>query len=52
MNDSHASIDKAENGYVLYLRQKPESKDDWDNDKTHIYSTLDEVIGKIVEYFN
>lgn len=49
--EKHASIDKATNGYVVYLTMPPENKDDWDNQDSFIFKTLEEALSKVKAYF-
>lgn len=52
MQDLHASIDKAGNGYVLYLRIKNMKEDAWPENESYIYPTLDEALKHIDRYFH
>lgn len=52
MNDRHASIDAAMNGFVLYLRKECEDKDEWHCQDTIICPTLEDAITKVKDYFH
>lgn len=51
MNEKHISIDKVENGYVVYLQRLQEKEDDWGKRDTFICLSLEEAIKRVEDYF-
>lgn len=49
--EKHVSIDKASNGFVLYLTRPKKDDKDWNNEDTVICLSLEEMIKKIEDYF-
>lgn len=53
MTEKHISLDKAENGYVLYYRDpKEKDPDKYLDNKTLIFSDLEAALLKVKEYFH
>jgi hypothetical protein len=49
-NIKHASIEQAENGFIVYFRE-PARGDDFPESRASIYNTLAEAMDAIAKYF-
>lgn len=47
----YCGISKVENGYTVDIRVQSEDKDDFNPHKEYVYTTFEDAVAKLNEYF-